>query len=142
MPSKLKQLTLYTFSLFRCLKAFEMNNLLGRQASQASNAVISKAEHLKVLLVEWMRRMDGPFRYYSTRSEDKLFSDLDEVLGRRTWPETEYWQSDTTLTFGQPVYTPGGFYERNEYLYLGRTAKGRLTIRDIYIRYVSVWQQE
>ena len=43
----------------------EGKNLMGLNGPSASHATIGKAEHLKALLVEWMRRRDGDEKYYS-----------------------------------------------------------------------------
>jgi len=102
---------------------FEQRNLLGRNGPKASGVVVSKAEHLKILLLEWMRRVNGSQRYY----------DIREILKRRTWRQVDYWQSDSELKFGKPALTQDG-YRRNEFLYIGRTSpQGKLIIRDISI---------
>jgi len=44
---------------------YETTNLL--ESRGKVKTIISKAEHLKCLLVEWMKRVDGPFRFYSDR---------------------------------------------------------------------------
>ena len=43
----------------------EVNNLLGLNGPSASHVTVGKAEHLKALLVEWMKRMDGDEKFYS-----------------------------------------------------------------------------
>jgi hypothetical protein len=92
---------------------------------------------MKVLLLEWMQRRDGPYRYYSNASYNmnEGGGDLQEIRNRRTWRRVPLWLSDATLKFGQPIQvsTPpdlfsatwsGVRYVRNEYLYVGRTVDG------------------
>ena len=99
---------------------FEMSNLLRNGGEGMSNALIGKTEHLKILLLEWMRRMDGSKGYYS----DKNFNagvgngDIAEIRGRRTWPAVPFWFGDTELSFGTPALQDDGTYLRNEYLYM------------------------
>ena len=116
----------------------EMNNLLGVNGDNASLATIGKAEHLKILLMEWMQRNDGPHGYYSDRKYNGLEGngDIAEVRGRRTWRTVDYWQSDTEVLFGKPVRLPSGEYVRNEYFYVGRTSSnaGKLRIFQISVQ--------
>jgi len=99
---------------------FEMSNLLGNGGESMSEALIGKTEHLKILLLEWMKRMDGKKNYYS----DKTFNngvgngDVAEIRGRRTWPTLPFWFGDTELSFGPPALQTDGTYLRNEYLYM------------------------
>jgi len=109
-------------------------NLLGMYGMTARSGVIGKAEHLKCLLMEFMLRKNTPKKYYSDakyslKGEKSL---LAMVKARRTWKQLDYWQSDTTLSFGPPASTKEG-YLRNEFLYLGKTTKGNLRIKSISI---------
>lgn len=112
----------------------EMNNLLSANSAPVSNVAIGKAEHLKLLLLEWTKRQDGPFRHYSYDSYNHLVDGgaIGEISRRRTWPLVDYWQSDSTLSFGNPVLTADG-YRWNEYFYVGRTTEGVLNIRRILV---------
>ena len=126
----------------------EMHNLLGKNGDTAKPIVIGKAEYLKCLLTEWMRRVDGKIEGYYSDNKYNLGEgrgDIREIRARRTWREVEYWQShEKFIWFGQPVYVASeDSYRRNEYLYIGRTKPGVLTIKDISVtgvdaRYFSV----
>lgn len=81
-----------------------MRNLLATRP--VSDATIGKAEHLKALLVEWMRRMNnGAMGYYSSNkyNNGEGRGDITEVTNRRTWKQLPYWQSDSTIVFGSPA---------------------------------------
>jgi hypothetical protein len=117
--------------------------------------VVGKAEHLKVLLVEWMQRMDGPHQVYSSNRWDlgRGKGAIREIELRRTWREVDLWVSDAVLSFGPPVFVGRGAevekeeevvgggggeghrgaYLRNEYLYMGRTTPGVVHITDIRV---------
>jgi len=113
---------------------WETNNLLGNKASNANDAIIGKAEQLKCLLIEWLKRHEGQQQYYSRPQYNYGVGAgmITEIAKRRTWETVPIWISDTTLSFEEPVWTSGG-YLRNEWLYLGRSRPGNLTIRDVYI---------
>lgn len=123
---------------------YEMNNLVGKLGRTAPDEIIGKAEHLKCLLMEWMRRMDGDMKYYS-RSRYNFGQgrgDIHEIRLRRQWRLVDYWQSDTRINFGKPVKTSDQ-WKRNEFFYIGRTKPGVLRITDIRIigkdaRYFSI----
>lgn len=108
---------------------YEIHNLLGTNAMRASRLVIGKAEHLKCLLVEWMKRQNGNQNFYSdnrwNRGEGR--GDITEVKHRRTWPMVNFWQSDHTLEFAR-ASRYGDVFFRHEYLYIGRTTPGVLRI--------------
>jgi len=113
---------------------FEVENLLGIHGNSASPAIIGKAEHLRILLLEWMERNDGSEGFYSN-PEFCLFQcqgDMAEIQQRSVWRKVDYWQSDTELPFGKRVLKNGAFV-RNEFLYIGRTTVGVLSVRDIII---------
>lgn len=112
---------------------FEQQNLLTKK----SNSTIGKAEHLKVLLIEWMKRNDGSGQFYS-RNRCKLDvgeGDIEEVRRRRTWRDVEFWLSEgKVLSFGAPSYKPElDLYQRNEYLYMGRTLAGVTNVTEISV---------
>jgi hypothetical protein len=90
---------------------------------------------LKVLLVEWMRRNDGTYGYYSTPkySYGRTRGDVQEIRLRRTWNQVPLWVSDTTIAFGAPTKV-GTIFRRTEYLYLGRTLPGAVIIRSIRVK--------
>jgi hypothetical protein len=112
---------------------FEMTNLL---SDGASNEVIGQAEHLKALLAEWLRRKDTDQNLYSSNKWNlgEGRGDVAEVQNRRTWRELQYWQSGTVLEFGKPVLVDRTSYMRREFLYVGRTSEGKLSIDSIYLR--------
>ena len=114
---------------------FEVNNLLVSRKDDLR--VIGKAEGLKVMLVEWMRRHDGPYRYFSDPkySYGRTRGDTTEMTKRRTWKEVPIWISDSSIQFPPPTRTtPEGDYVRNEYIYIGRTLPGVLEIESITFR--------
>jgi arylsulfatase A-like enzyme len=97
---------------------FEMDNLLGTSADDSS--VIGKAEHLKILLLEWLQRHDTDDRYFSSNVYNHGIGrgDVAEIASRRTWTALPYWQSDSSVTFGSPAAV-GSEFIRNEYVYVG-----------------------
>jgi len=126
---------------------YEMNNLLGVKGSRASEAVIGKVEQLKILLLEWMRRHDTNMGFYSNKKYNlgQGMGDIAEIKGRRTWRKLDFWLSDRMLTFGNPVFS-NGRWRRREYIYIGRTTPGKVSIRDISIRgpdagYFKIYQK-
>lgn len=97
--------------------------------------VIGKAEHLKCLLVEWMKRMDGPKQYYSNNKYNLRVGsgDIAEVRKRRNWRLVDFWISDPqVLPFSEPTLKDAS-YVRTEYLYVGRTTEGTLSIRGLRV---------
>jgi hypothetical protein len=111
-----------------------------------SDREIGKAEHLKALLIDWMLRHNGGSMKYYTNSKwnkGKGSGDVAEVRKRRSWKELSYWQSDSMLRFAKPVERQNGEYVQNEYLYIGRSTPGVLSIDSISVqgahaRYFSV----
>jgi hypothetical protein len=119
----------------RCLLRFETRNLL--VTGKGDVRVIGKAEGLKAMLIEWMRRHDSVHRYFSDKkySYGKTRGDIQEVTERRTWKEVPCWISDTFVEFSPPSKTsPQGDFRRNEYFYIGRTLPGVLELKSITIR--------
>jgi Sulfatase len=116
----------------------EMTNLLSAMnydsANDVPDAVVGKAEHLKVMLVENLWRYDGDRQFYSSNrwNVGEGDGDIAEIEKRRTWRMAEYWQSDVALSFGPPVLVDGS-YVRNEYVYVGRTAEGTMDVYDMYV---------
>jgi arylsulfatase A-like enzyme len=98
---------------------YEMNNLL--RTAPTSPVVIGKAEHLRILLVEWLRRHDTELHVYTSNyyhgGEGR--GDVAEVSDRRTWKRLSSWQSDARLGFGIPAKVSDTEYRRHEYLYVG-----------------------
>jgi len=111
-----------------------MTNLVGPNGETASNFVIGKAEHLKILLFEWLKRHN---RGHYSNPKYTLFEssgDLVEVRRRRKWRLVDYWQSDNVLSFGSLVEDTSlipSKWRRCEYLYFGRTTGGKLVINNI-----------
>ena len=115
---------------------YEQRNLIGEKGMSASAAIIGKVEHLKILLLEWMRRLDdaSPKRYYTdarfnVAGDRSLYSG---VKFRHTWKRLDYWDSGSKLFFGPPVFN-GSVFIRNEFLYIGRTTEGILNVESIAI---------
>ena len=113
----------------------EMNNLIGNRGHIASDAVIGRAEHLKSLLLEYMRYHNGEDKIYSDPSyyQYQTAGDIREINRRCKWRKVPLWVSESeTMTFGRPFYDPSsGRYRRSEYLYVGRTAPGVVDIERI-----------
>jgi hypothetical protein len=99
---------------------FEVNNLLGRNGMSADDTTISKAEHLRCLLLDWMERFDGSVGYYSNPAAnfEEGSGDMNEIRNRQSWRQIGFWVSDSTMEFGKVGWN-GQDYVRNEYLYLG-----------------------
>jgi len=114
---------------------YEVNNYVGDNGMTASDAVIGKAEHLKCLLIEWMQRMDGPDHLYSdpVYNAGEGMGDIAEITARRKWKTLNVWVSDTAVQVGLPVNVSGQL-TRNEYIYLGRTTAGTLTVSNITVQ--------
>jgi hypothetical protein len=104
----------------------EMNNLLGKYAMIADDAVVSKAEHLRCLLLDWMTRLDegvNGTRYYSDPASNygEGQGDIFEVRERQQWKQIGLWTSGNAndpLQFGQ-ISLSGSAFVRHEWLYLG-----------------------
>jgi len=114
---------------------YEMSNLVGNNGMSASDAVIGKAEHLKCLLIEWMQRMDGGTNHYYSNpfwNNGEGMGDIAEITARRKWKTLDIWVSDPAVKVGLPVDVDGQL-TRNEYIYLGRTTAGTLTISNITV---------
>lgn len=112
---------------------FEMKNLLNESA--VSSAVIGKAEHLKILLLEFLQAHNGNARYFSSNKyhlgEGK--GDIQEIRNRRTWKLVKLWQSDQRLSFGTPSMMQNSF-RRAEYLYFGSTTRISMGIQSVHIQ--------
>lgn len=111
----------------------ETDNLLGGRRGSVRDSVIGKAEHLKILLIEALRRVDGPKKFYSDNKWNlgEGGGDIVEIKKRQTWRSLDYWQSDLKLSFGAPVYQEAGFYIRKEYFYVGRTTSGAMYVYNV-----------
>lgn len=123
----------------------ETKNLLANPM-QAPLNVIGKAEHLRALLIEWMRLKDGDDHNFSSPGinlgGEKT---LEQVMRRRTWKRVALWKSDSIVAFGIPAWVNDA-WTRYEYIYLGRTMPGWVRINRISITgpdaaYFSVFRQ-
>ena len=116
---------------------YELNNLIGKVGRNATLEVISKAEHLKHLLVQWMYKHNTAYKYYSDPKYSlyETKGDIKEVKFRRKWRRVNIWQSHYgTIKFGKPVYRKKfSVYQRLEWFYLGRTTKGKLLVTSIAV---------
>ena len=108
---------------------FEMHNLLD---TTMGSSLIGKAEHLKILLVEWMVQNDGGAAQYYSRPKSNGQGDIAEVGKRRTWPLVDQWQSDTVIVLGRPVLIRGK-WRISAWLYIGRTTKGQLNVSRMFL---------
>lgn len=109
---------------------FEVTNLLGKNGMSASNATISKAEHLRCLLLDWMGRLDGSVGYYSDPAANygEGMGDIIEVRNRQSWWPIGFWVSDSIIQFGTVGWNGQDDYVRNEYLYLGTRNDGDVVV--------------
>lgn len=115
---------------------YEQVNLIGKRAHKATSQEIGKAEHLKLLLIQYMKQRDGIAGYYSDPrwNDGEGEGDITEITNRRRWPRVGFWKSDETIKFGRPAKQADGTYVRYEWLYIGRTTPGQYTLEDIIIR--------
>ena len=108
---------------------YEESNHVGVLGNQATDVVIGKAELLRVLLLEWMLRMDGGAenQYYSHPLHNAMEGEGDvmEILNRQQWRASNFWIShrNSALKVGRPVWN-GTHFVRNEYFYFGRRTQG------------------
>ena len=112
---------------------YERNNLL--DTNSMSLDLVGKAEHLKILLGEWMLRNNGGAAgYYSDPKYNANAGrgDIVEISNRRTWRRVDQWQSDATIELNQPVYVKGK-WRTNAWLYIGKTTPGELVVRRINV---------
>lgn len=63
----------------------EMNNLIGLNGNTASDSVVGKAEHLKAMLVRYLKTSQHPA--------------TQDVKMRRTWRDMKYWCGDSLVDF-------------------------------------------
>ncbi|KAL3906173.1 MAG: hypothetical protein SGILL_009379 [Bacillariaceae sp.] len=100
---------------------FELNNLLGKNAMTASAETIYKAEHMRCLLLDWMKRLDGQEGYFSDPAANygDGKGDTREIRQRQKWRQVGFWISDKTLKFGKLTKQSGGSFVRHEHLYMG-----------------------
>ncbi|KAG7343609.1 hypothetical protein IV203_021617 [Nitzschia inconspicua] len=102
---------------------FEMNNLLGFNAMNATDATIIQAEHMRCLLLDWMTRLDGTVGYYSVPAANygQGNGDISEIRDRQSWKAVGFWTSSSdsgVLEMGNVAWT-GDAYVRHEWLYMG-----------------------
>jgi len=85
----------------------EINNLIGRKGMTAKKDVIGKAEHLNLLLDQFLVRTGHPA------------ADI-QRLRKKGWRSLNFWLSDSTISF-RTVLSDGS---RKEWLYLGCAVDG------------------
>jgi arylsulfatase A-like enzyme len=114
---------------------FEMDNLLGRNAEDADTSIIHKAEHLRCLLLDWMKRLDGDEGYFSDPAANygDNDGDINEIRRRQKWKQVGFWISDEVLEFGRLTKRNDGTYVRHEHLYLGTRQDETITITSIEV---------
>jgi len=73
---------------------YEMHNMIGSKGHSASDSIIGKVEHLRCLMVEWMRRVDSERGYYSDPKYNLWMNkgDIREVKSRNTWRRKYSWR--------------------------------------------------
>ena len=86
---------------------FEVHNLIGNKfGSTIDRPTVSKAEHLRCLLLDWMIRHNNN----NNESNENYFSDplsnfgqgtgdINEIRTRQSWKQIGFWVSDTHLNF-------------------------------------------
>jgi hypothetical protein len=94
---------------------YETENLLHESGSTASDEVIGKAEHLKLLLLQYLGRTGHP--------------DLDEMAQRRTWRPLTLWIGDEVMRF-RHLLLDG---TRTEWLHLGSTTQSVVPVKDVVV---------
>ena len=112
---------------------YERKNLLDTNSMRLD--LVGKAEHLKILLIEWMLRNNGGSAGYYSNPKYNLNvgrGDIAEIRNRRTWRRVDQWQSDATIELNQPVYLNGKWHS-NAWLYVGRTTQGELVVRRVSV---------
>jgi len=94
----------------------ELHNLVGRNGMTANSEVIGKAEHLKLLLVEYLVSNNGGSKgYYS--------NEIGPMQNRRNWKKLPFWRGDAKIEFHSPVCVDSGPCMQNEFLYVGSSAE-------------------
>jgi arylsulfatase A-like enzyme len=103
----------------------EVYNHLGANSAYATYATLSKAEHLRCLLIEWMGRLDGEARYYSDplANYGEGQGDIEELRKRQSWPALDFWIGDSSIEIGRLVLQDDQLV-RSEFLYMGKRVDG------------------
>merc|ERR1712238_601807 len=140
---------------------FEVQNLLGKGAMDITDhAILTKAEHLRCLLLDWMVRLDGGgnndqnTRYFSDPANNfgEGNGDINEIRQRQRWTQIGLWVShgntnnnnndentntnDNPLEFGKVSWTTSEFI-RHEWFYLGTRFDETFTIISMTIEGVD-----
>merc|ERR1712238_492072 len=111
---------------------FEVQNLLGKGAMDITDhAILTKAEHLRCLLLDWMVRLDGGgnndqnTRYFSDPANNfgEGNGDINEIRQRQRWTQIGLWVS----------HGNDGEFIRHEWFYLGTRFDETFTIISITI---------
>jgi hypothetical protein len=115
---------------------FETQNLLSpSKAMIQEDGVIAKAEHLRCLLLDWMRRVDGNAHYFSdpVANHGDSAGDMTEIRGRQRWKQLGFWVSDSVIEFGRRSWN-GNAYVRHEHLYMGTRQEEVVQITNIALQ--------
>jgi hypothetical protein len=116
---------------------FELNNLVGKKGMTADDQTVSKAEHMRCLLLEWMIRLDGDGenRYFSDPANNYFEGDGDivEVGRRQSWRQIGFWVSDTVLKFGRVALDDDNRYVRHEWIYMGTRMEETISVTSISV---------
>jgi arylsulfatase A-like enzyme len=108
---------------------FEMYNLLHTGGAEPDNATVGKAEHLRFLLIDWMKRVqhmaNSDFYSDPIYNANQGKGDIKEILHRQSWRATDMWVSDPLLEFRKATLVDSR-YIRSEWLYIGRRSPGLL----------------
>lgn len=112
---------------------YETINLV-EEEGRKTDITIGKAEHLRYLLIEWMRRVQNKGRndFYSNPiyNVGEGQGDITEIMNRQSWPATDFWVSDFYLVFAKGRRN-GANFVRHEWLYIGRRTPGILNITNL-----------
>lgn len=103
---------------------YEVRNLVGKNASSTEDSAISKAEHLRCLLLEWMGRRngDGEIVGYFTDPAANFGQgrgDVAEVTARQSWKRLDFWISDEIVNLGSVSSSSNTNFISHQYLYFG-----------------------
>lgn len=110
---------------------YEKRNLL--RTGKATS--LGKAEHLRQLLLDWMKMNNGNEKLFSDPkyNANEGRGDMSEIRVRKLGKLVPFWRSDTVLKMGPPIRRKGT-YLRNDYVFVGRTLPGQVRLLSIRVK--------